>query len=169
MSGFSERPAQAAMGPQIQFARESFINEIADTVAVMYAGRIVERGPVARVLRAPAHPYTAGMLASTVHGQPRERDIDAVPGSPPDLRRLPPGLQLRAADCRHAVPKPRFPEPGHMACVSSHDRGGRPTELAAQPSAEPRITALFSCPAPTRPSSHRHSFASATVSWIPAG
>ena len=95
--------------------------EIADTVAVMYAGRIVESGPVARVLQAPAHPYTAGLLASTVHGQPRGRDIDAIPGSPPDLRRLPPGCSFtprcprRTADCRRAVPEPRFPEPGHMA------------------------------------------------------
>jgi peptide/nickel transport system ATP-binding protein len=95
--------------------------EIADTVAVMYAGRIVESGPVARVLRAPAHPYTAGLLASTVHGQPRDRDIDAIPGSPPDLRRLPPGCSFaprcprRTADCRRSLPEPRFPEPGHMA------------------------------------------------------
>ena len=95
--------------------------EIADTVAVMYAGRIVESGPVARVLQAPAHPYTAGLLASTVHGQPRERDIDAIPGSPPDLRRLPPGCSFaprcprRTADCRRALPEPRFPELGHMA------------------------------------------------------
>src|SRR5438034_10824956 len=57
--------------------------EIADTVAVMYAGRIVESGPVAHVLKTLAHPYTAGLLASTVHGQRRERDIDAMPGSPP--------------------------------------------------------------------------------------
>ena len=95
--------------------------EIADTVAVMYAGRIVESGPVARVLTTPAHPYTAGLLASTVHGQPRERDIDAIPGSPPDLRRLPPGCSFaprcprRTADCRWTVPEPRFPEAGHMA------------------------------------------------------
>ena len=95
--------------------------EIADFVAVMYAGRIVESGAVARVLQGPAHPYTAGLLASTVHGQPRNRDIDAIPGSPPDLRRLPPGCSFaprcprRIADCGRAVPAPRFPEPGHMA------------------------------------------------------
>jgi peptide/nickel transport system ATP-binding protein len=95
--------------------------EIADTVSVMYAGRIVESGPAAQVLTTPAHPYTAGLLASTVHGQPRERDIDAIPGSPPDLRRLPPGCSFaprcprRTADCRWTVPEPRFPEAGHMA------------------------------------------------------
>ena len=95
--------------------------EIADKVAVMYAGRIVESGPVAQVLGAPSHPYTAGLLASTVHGQPRERDIDAIPGSPPDMRRLLPGCSFaprcarRIPACREAVPEPRFPTPGHMA------------------------------------------------------
>src|SRR5499427_60538 len=95
--------------------------EIGDTIAVMYAGRIVESGPVERVMRAPLHPYTVGLLASTVHGQPRGRDINAIPGSPPDLRRLPPGCSFaprcarRTSDCRRAVPEPRFPEPGHVA------------------------------------------------------
>ena len=99
--------------------------EIADTVAVMYAGRIVESGPVAHVLKSPAHPYTVGLLASTVHGQPRECDIDAIPGSPPDLRRLLVGCSFgprcprRTADCRHAVPDLRLTECGRMtACFA---------------------------------------------------
>jgi peptide/nickel transport system ATP-binding protein len=95
--------------------------EIADTVAVMYAGRIVESGPVERVLRAPAHPYTAGLLASTVHGQPRDRDINAIPGSPPDLRRLAAGCSFaprcprRLPVCTTRPPEPGFPEPARMA------------------------------------------------------
>jgi peptide/nickel transport system ATP-binding protein len=95
--------------------------EIADTIAVMYAGRIVESGPVAAVLGAPSHPYTQGLLASTVHDQPRDRDIDAIPGSPPDMRRLPPGCSFaprctqRLSNCRLAVPEPRFPGPDRMA------------------------------------------------------
>jgi peptide/nickel transport system ATP-binding protein len=95
--------------------------EIADTVAVMYAGRIVESGPVAQVLAAPAHPYTAGLLASTVHGQPRNCDIDAIPGSPPDMRRLSPGCSFaprcprRIAVCRSVPPDPRFPIADRMA------------------------------------------------------
>jgi peptide/nickel transport system ATP-binding protein len=104
--------------------------EIADRVAVMYAGRIVESGPVAQVLGAPAHPYTAGLLASTVHGQSRERDIDAIPGSPPDMRRLSPGCSFaprctrRMPACREAVPEPRFPEPGRMAaCLAVPSAG----------------------------------------------
>ncbi len=96
-------------------------SEIADTIAVMYAGRIVEIGPVAEVLRAPLHPYTAGLLASTVHGQPRDRDIDAIPGSPPDMRHLSRGCSFaprcprRVAACHATVPEPRFPSRGRMA------------------------------------------------------
>jgi peptide/nickel transport system ATP-binding protein len=94
---------------------------VAAEIAVMYAGRIVESGPVAAVLGAPAHPYTQGLLASTVHGQPRDRDIDAIPGSPPDMRRLPPGCSFaprcaqRLPACRLDLPEPRFPAPGRMA------------------------------------------------------
>jgi peptide/nickel transport system ATP-binding protein len=111
-------------------------SEIADTIAVMYAGRIVESGPVGQVLSAPEHPYTAGLLASTVHGQPRDRDIDAIPGSPPDLRRLPPGCSFaprclrRMADCRVAVPQPRFPAPGRMAACHAVADGPPATEVA---------------------------------------
>jgi peptide/nickel transport system ATP-binding protein len=95
--------------------------EIADTVAVMYAGRIVETGPVGQVLGAPAHPYTAGLLASTVHGQARDRDIDAIPGSPPDMRRLSttcsfaPRCANRVAACGEQVPEPRHAAAGHTA------------------------------------------------------
>src|SRR6201996_2156293 len=103
-------------------------SEIADRIAVMYAGRIVEEGPVAQVLRAPLHPYTQGLLASTVHGQSREHGIAAIPGSPPDLRRLPSGCAFAArcpsvqSECRVAVPLPRYPGRGRMVrCVRVAD------------------------------------------------
>src|SRR5580704_9900417 len=95
--------------------------EIADTIAVMYAGRIVEVGPVAQILSTPLHPYTAGLLASTVHGQRRDQDIDAIPGSPPDMRRLSrgcsfaPRCERRRAACHTTTPEPRFPTLGRMA------------------------------------------------------
>ena len=110
--------------------------EIADTVAVMYAGRIVESGPVAQILSAPAHPYTAGLLASTVHGQSRDRDIDAISGSPPDMRRLPQGCSFaprctrRMAECRLVIPEPRFPAPGHMAACHAVADGFPATQVA---------------------------------------
>jgi peptide/nickel transport system ATP-binding protein len=77
--------------------------QIADKVAVMYAGRIVEYGSVTDVLLRPAHPYTLGLLSSTVHGQSRDTEIEAIPGSPPDLRALPPGCSF-APRCRFAIP-----------------------------------------------------------------
>ena len=95
--------------------------EVADRIAVMYAGRIAEVGPVAQVLANPLHPYTAGLLASTVHGQRRDQDIDAIRGSPPDMRRLSPGCSFaprctrRTAACRLTVPEPHFLAPGRMA------------------------------------------------------
>lgn len=98
--------------------------EIADRVAVMYAGRVVETGPVRDLLRNPQHPYTAGLLASTVHDQPRDQDLKTIPGAPPDMRRLPPGCSFaprcdRAiADCNLAMPPPVSPEPGRIVrCI----------------------------------------------------
>ncbi len=95
--------------------------EIADRVAVMYAGRIVEEGPVRRRAARAGAPVHAGLLASTVHDQPPEQDIAAIPGSPPDLRRLPPGCSfaprcsLAMAACRQGFPEPVYPAPGRMA------------------------------------------------------
>ncbi|HKU95018.1 MAG TPA: ABC transporter ATP-binding protein, partial [Vineibacter sp.] len=86
------------------------VAQIADRVAVMYAGRIVEAGDVRDVLMDPRHPYTRGMLASTIHGQDRGRDIEAIPGSPPDMRRLPPGCAF-APRCRHADAQCRAASP----------------------------------------------------------
>jgi len=100
--------------------------QIADKVAVMYAGRIVEYGDVRDVLMRPRHPYTLGMLASTVHGQARDKDIEAIPGSPPDMRRLPPGCafaprcRYAEAECIAAVPAATELVPGHrVACIKA--------------------------------------------------
>ncbi|HJU19616.1 MAG TPA: ABC transporter ATP-binding protein [Stellaceae bacterium] len=84
--------------------------EIADRIAVMYAGRIVESGPVRDILRDPGHPYTQGLLASTLRKGERGRRLAAIPGAPPDLAALPPGCAFaprcdRAeAACAMAVP-----------------------------------------------------------------
>jgi peptide/nickel transport system ATP-binding protein len=94
----------------------------------MYAGRIVEEGPVADVLRAPMHPYTQGLLASTVHGQSRDGEIEAIQGSPPDMRRLPSGCAFAPRcihaqpACRTTMPEPRWPAPDRMArCLRIDD------------------------------------------------
>ena len=74
--------------------------EVADRIAVMYAGRFVEVGPTEQVIEAPAHPYTAALLISTVLGSAFGRRLDAIPGMPPDLRALPEGCSF-APRCRH--------------------------------------------------------------------
>jgi peptide/nickel transport system ATP-binding protein len=96
--------------------------QIADKVAVMYAGRIIEYGSATDVLLRPAHSYTLGLLSSTVHGQPRDAEIEAIPGSPPDLRALPSGCSF-APRCRFVTRSctDNFPDavqvgPHHTAC-----------------------------------------------------
>ncbi len=74
--------------------------EIADRLAVMYAGRFVETGRVREVFHSPSHPYTAGLLASTVSRSKRGELLETIPGSPPDLATLPPGCSF-APRCRH--------------------------------------------------------------------
>jgi peptide/nickel transport system ATP-binding protein len=75
--------------------------EISDRIAVMYAGRFVETGTVRAVIREPQHPYTQGLLGSTVQGAMRGRRLEAIPGAPPDLAALPPGCAF-APRCRYA-------------------------------------------------------------------
>jgi oligopeptide/dipeptide ABC transporter ATP-binding protein len=66
------------------------VAETADRVAVMYAGRIVESGPVRAIFRTPQHPYTRGLLASIPGGTPGQT-LRAIEGSVPLLGKLPPG------------------------------------------------------------------------------
>jgi oligopeptide/dipeptide ABC transporter ATP-binding protein len=75
------------------------IAEMADRVAVMYAGRIVEQATVSTLFDHPSHPYTQGLIASIpILGQVKER-LEVIPGSVPDLIDLPQGCRF-AARCR---------------------------------------------------------------------
>jgi peptide/nickel transport system ATP-binding protein len=80
----------------------SLLVEIADSIAVMYAGRLIERAPAQSLYRAPRHPYTLGLLGSfpSLHG-PRRR-MAGIPGSPPDLRNPPSGCAFHPR-CRFAM------------------------------------------------------------------
>ncbi|MDW8444218.1 MAG: ABC transporter ATP-binding protein [Acetobacteraceae bacterium] len=98
--------------------------EIADRVAVMYAGRFVESGEVAEVMKRPLHPYTQGLMGSTVHAGLRGTRLAAIPGAPPDLSRLPPGCAFAPrcafaeAACRERLPEEKHLPPQHMArCI----------------------------------------------------
>ena len=100
--------------------------EVSDRIAVMYAGRIVETGSVADIVRRPAHPYTRGLLASTVHGAMRGRRLDAIPGAPPALSEAPkacsfaPRCSEVQPECNARIPASVAVAPGHLSrCVRS--------------------------------------------------
>jgi len=80
----------------------SVVAGLADTVSVMYAGRIVESGDVARVLTHPRHPYTHGLIASAPSRNPRGQALRQIPGSTPSLLKLPSGCAFRDR-CAHAT------------------------------------------------------------------
>ena len=87
---------------------------LADRVAVMYAGRIVESGTTAEILESPRHPYTQGLIASTPAAAglrvSHDRRLAQIPGSPPSLAHLPEGCAFRPRcpraqdDCRAEPP-----------------------------------------------------------------
>ena len=98
------------------------VAQVAERVAVMYAGRIVEEGPVKEVLARPRHPYTQGLLAAS---PTLERGkLSPIPGTVPQLTELPPGCAfeprcgLRRAECSMGMPELRLAGPEHRArCV----------------------------------------------------
>ena len=77
--------------------------EVADRIAVMYGGRIVETGTCADVIRTPSHPYTQGLLASrTGHEAVKGSRLVTIPGAPPDLSNMPPGCPF-GPRCKYIV------------------------------------------------------------------
>jgi oligopeptide transport system ATP-binding protein len=67
------------------------VADVADYIAVMYAGRIVESAPVHEIYRRPAHPYTKGLLASIPRLDQKGQELYAIKGLPPNLLHIPPG------------------------------------------------------------------------------
>ncbi len=102
----------------------SLLVEIADSIAVMYAGRLVERAEAAALFRAPRHPYSLGLLSSfpSLHG-PRQH-LTGIPGSPPDLRRLPAGCVFHPR-CSYAMDRCRAQAPPLMPLDEGGGEGGR--------------------------------------------
>lgn len=119
----------------------SLLIELSDTIAVMYAGRIVEIAEAQEFYRRPAHPYSRGLLGSfpTLGGDRRE--LTGIPGSPPDLRALPPGCSfaprcpLVQPRCEEAMP-PLYVLPTKGQLRSTEARcviyDGEPAEAMAE-------------------------------------
>jgi len=99
--------------------------EVADRIAVMYAGRIVEEGTARELIRSPRHPYTIALLKSRAHGAlARGARLETIGGAPPDLSALPPGCAfaercaLATDACRAAQPPAVELAPKHRArCI----------------------------------------------------
>ncbi|MFZ9336181.1 MAG: ABC transporter ATP-binding protein [Burkholderiaceae bacterium] len=96
--------------------------EVADRIAVMYAGRIVEEGPARTLIRQPRHPYTMALLKSRAHGAlAKGSRLETIGGAPPDLSALPPGCAFAPRctwaqeACRQSAPEPVLLAPGHLA------------------------------------------------------
>jgi peptide/nickel transport system ATP-binding protein len=86
------------------------VSSLADDICVMYAGRIVERGPAGDVIATPRHPYTRGLLDSVPAGHPPGQPLPQIPGSTPSLINLPAGCPFRTR-CAHATEVCATPPP----------------------------------------------------------
>ena len=95
------------------------VAKICDRVAVMYAGRIVEIGPVRRIFRQPAHPYTRALIESIPRLGAQRARLAAIEGQPPDLANLPPGCSF-APRCPAVMERCRVEEPPALALGADH-------------------------------------------------
>ena len=100
------------------------VAEVADRVNVMYAGRIVETAPVATLFKAPAHPYSAGLMRSRPDLTQERKRLVTIPGTVPAPHQMPSGCRFapRCAfadrDCQAAQPGLRHLAPDHFAaCI----------------------------------------------------
>ncbi len=97
------------------------VSEVADHVAVMYGGRVVESGSVRDVLSRPAHPYTLALLESMPRADVVQQQLNPIVGSPPNMATLPGGCSFHprcgraSEECRAARPPRIEVAPGHHA------------------------------------------------------
>ena len=103
------------------------VAETCETVAVMYAARLVEIGPAGQVFASPAHPYTQGLLSSAISVQQTQQITRAMEGSVPDLREPPSGCRFHPRcpfvmpTCRVESPPMLASGPGQAAACWLHD------------------------------------------------
>jgi oligopeptide transport system ATP-binding protein len=117
----SDLQAEMHMGVLLITHDLGVVSQVADRVAVMYAGRIVEMAPTAELFSHPQHPYTKGLIRSTLAIDRTGDRLDVIPGRPPDLSRPIPGCPFeprcdRATDrCVSEMPPetPREGDPSH--------------------------------------------------------
>ncbi len=106
----------------------STVSTLASRILVMYAGRIVEEGPIAEVLSAPRHPYTAGLLRSLPAMAEPGTELEQIPGTTPSLLDLPAGCPFmprcdRAIDTCHSEPPMQRHGARGYRCHNPHGEG----------------------------------------------
>jgi peptide/nickel transport system ATP-binding protein len=94
------------------------VAEVADRIAVMYAGRVVEEAPVETVFTAPAHPYTSGLVEALPSLEGPRRRLSAIPGTVPTPDRLPAGCSF-SPRCAYATPRCTTQTPRLEAVLAS--------------------------------------------------
>ncbi|MBX8636097.1 MAG: ABC transporter ATP-binding protein [Thermoplasmata archaeon] len=104
------------------------IGSLADLIYVMYAGKIVESGPVSEVCNRPRHPYTAALMSASPTLKGEKKRLNGIPGSPPDLKQtivgcsFAPRCPFAFERCHIEEPQLKMLEPGHKAaCFKLED------------------------------------------------
>jgi peptide/nickel transport system ATP-binding protein/oligopeptide transport system ATP-binding protein len=107
------------------------IAQTCDRLAVMYAGRVVETGPVASLFREPRHAYTLGLLNSVPRADLVRQPLASIPGQPPSLMHMPPGCpfaprcRFKVGSCDDGVPPLIEVAPDHRsACIRHREVAG---------------------------------------------
>ncbi|NLJ62484.1 MAG: ABC transporter ATP-binding protein [Alcaligenaceae bacterium] len=95
------------------------IAETADRVAVMYAGRIIEIGPVQEVIQRPLHPYTTGLMRSIPGLEPDVKRLEQIPGAMPRLNAIPAGCAFNPR-CKHVMERCHHERPELIATNDRH-------------------------------------------------
>jgi len=117
------------------------VAEVCDRVNVMYAGVIVESGPVHEVFRRPLHPYTQGLLASIPRFDQPDKELASIPGSVPNLIHPPPGCRFHPRCpyampiCREVRPEPQIQGPEHMVACHLYSEPLEGDAVTAAPAA----------------------------------
>ena len=120
------------------------VAEIADRIAVMYAGRLMEVASTEEIFARPLHPYTQGLIACVPNIQADQKELVTMPGSPPDLVEPPPGCRFAPRCpkvmpiCRQQTPPLLDHAPGHSAACWLY--GERPASAGLETTAAARPT-----------------------------
>jgi peptide/nickel transport system ATP-binding protein len=97
----------------------SIIAETCDSTAIMYAGKVMERGDVISIFKEPLHPYTQGLVASFPSIKGEKKELASIPGSPPNLLEPPPGCRFHPR-CPHTTERCRREEPPMVEMGKGH-------------------------------------------------